>query len=151
MLMKRKLTLLSLLMLSALLCSAATMQSFRMQAAARKSFPSVEEKYTSYETAAYILKEENGYVAVFSSKDSRLLEMTTIPVSTLRKADCGRYHRTSQWPAADFVYADYKTKSCPVLFTFQGQEFVIGGKIKRTIAAVSTFSHRSITGRRAAP
>ena len=87
MLMKRKLTLLSLLMLSALLCSAATMQSFRTQAAARKSFPSVEEKYTSYETAAYILKEENGYVAVFSPKDSRLLEVTSIPVHTLRKAD----------------------------------------------------------------
>ena len=87
MLMKRKLTLLSLLMLSALLCSAATMQSFRTQAAARKSFPSVEEKYTSYETAAYILREESGYVAVFSSQDSRLLELTSIPVSTLRKAD----------------------------------------------------------------
>ena len=87
MLMKRKLTLLSLLMLSALLCSAATMQSFRMQAAARKTFPTVEEKYTSYDTAAYILKEENGYVAVFSSKDSRMLELTSIPVSTLRKTD----------------------------------------------------------------
>ena len=87
MLLRRKLTLLSLLMLSALLCSAATVQSFQMRNMARKSFPVVEEKYTSYDTAAYILKDQDGYVAVFSSKDSKLLEVTAIPVSTLRKAD----------------------------------------------------------------
>ena len=87
MLLKRKLTLLSLLMLGAFLCSAATVQSFLLQSASRKSFPVVEEKYTSYDTAAYILKEQDGYVAVFSSKDSKLLELTAIPVSTLRRAD----------------------------------------------------------------
>lgn len=87
MLLKRKLTLLSLLMLAAVLCTTATAQSFLLHKTAGKSFPPVEEKYTSYETAAYILKEHNGYVAVFSSNDSRLLEVTAIPVSSLRRAD----------------------------------------------------------------
>ncbi|MBQ3009789.1 MAG: hypothetical protein IJD81_01210 [Oscillospiraceae bacterium] len=87
MLLRRKLTLLSLLMLSAVLCMAATAQSFLMRAAAEKSFPAVEEKYTSFETAAYILREQDGYVAVFSSNGSQLLETTAIPVSTLREAD----------------------------------------------------------------
>ena len=86
-LLKRKLTLLSLLTLSAIMCSAATVQSFLLREAAQKSFPAVEEKYTSFETAAYILKEQDGYVAVFSSKDSRLLQMTEIPVNSLRRAD----------------------------------------------------------------
>ena len=86
-LLKRKLTLLSLLALSALMCVTATVQSFLLRAAAEKSFPAVEEKYTSFETAAYILKEHNGYVAVFSSNGSHLLEMTAIPVGTLREAD----------------------------------------------------------------
>lgn len=86
-LLKRKLTLLSMLLLSAVMCSAATVQSFLLRDLAEKSFPAVEEKYTSFETAAYILKEQDGYVAVFSSNGSQLLEMTSIPVSTLRKAD----------------------------------------------------------------
>lgn len=87
MLLKRKLTLLSLLILSAMLCSAATVQSFQVHNDSRKSFPFVEEKYTSYGTAAYILKEQDGYVAVFSSNDSKLLQLTSIPVSSLRKVD----------------------------------------------------------------
>lgn len=87
MLLKRKLTLLSMLLLAALLCSAATVQSFQIKNASKYSFPFVEEKYTSYDTAAYILKEQDGYVAVFSSKDSKLLQRTSIPVSSLRKAD----------------------------------------------------------------
>lgn len=87
MLLKRKLTLISMLALSALLCVTATVQSFLLQSAAEKSFPMVEEKYTSFETAAYILKEQDGYVAVFSSNGSQLLEKTSIPVSTLRRAD----------------------------------------------------------------
>lgn len=74
-------------MLSAILCVSATAQSFLLHTHAEKSFPAVEEKYTSFETAAYILKEQNGYVAVFSSNGSQLLEMTSIPVSTLRQAD----------------------------------------------------------------
>jgi len=86
-LLKRKLTLLSLLVLSALMCMTATVQSFLLRAAAEKSFPPVEEKYTSFETAAYILKEQDGYVAVFSSNGSKLLEQTAIPVSSLRQAD----------------------------------------------------------------
>jgi len=86
-LIKRKLTLLSLLVLAAALCSTATVQSFLLREAAQKSFPVVEEKYTSFETAAYILKEQDGYVAVFSSNDSRLLQMTEIPVNSLRRAD----------------------------------------------------------------
>lgn len=87
MLLKRKLTLLSLLVLSALMCMTATVQSFLMKPSAGKSFPPVEEKYTSYETAAYILKEQDGYVAVFSSKDSSLLKITEIPVNSLRAVD----------------------------------------------------------------
>lgn len=87
MLLKRKLTLLFLLAVSALMCMTATAQSFLPKPTSGKSFPAVEEKYTSYETAAYILKEHNGYVAVFSSKDSELLEVTGIPVSSLRVTD----------------------------------------------------------------
>lgn len=87
MLLKRKITLLGLLTLAALLCMTATAQSFLRREAAEKILPVVEEKYTSFETAAYILKEHNGYVAVFSSNPNRLVEVTSIPVNSLRRAD----------------------------------------------------------------
>lgn len=87
MLLKRKLTLLFLLVIGALLCVTATVQSFTLCRPVEKSFPAVEEKYTSFETAAYILKERNGYVAVFSSNDSELVNITSIPVSSLRQTD----------------------------------------------------------------
>ena len=87
MLLKRQLTILGLLVLSAALCMAATAQSFSHTVASEKSLPGVEELYTSLDTAAYIVREQNGYVAVFSSNPSALLEMTSIPVSTLPQAD----------------------------------------------------------------
>lgn len=87
MLLKRQLTILSLLMVGALLCVTATMQSFLQREAAEKFLPAVEEKYSSFDTAAYILKEQDGYVAVFSSNTDQLLEMTAIPVSTLGRTD----------------------------------------------------------------
>lgn len=87
MLLKRQLTVLAALMLAAVMCAAATVQSFQRREAADNILPVVEEKYTSYETAAYILKEQDGYVAVFSSNANNLLEVTSIPVSSLRQAD----------------------------------------------------------------
>lgn len=47
----------------------------------------MEKQYTSFETAAYILKDRKGYVAVYASKDGRLLQQTSIPVSSLRQGD----------------------------------------------------------------
>ena len=87
MLLKRQLIILTALVAAALLCMYATVLSFVQREAAEKILPAVEEKYTSFETAAYILKERNGYVAVFSSNNKQLLEMTAIPVSSLRRAD----------------------------------------------------------------
>lgn len=87
MLLKRQLTILSLLVLGAALSITATVQSFRRPAAAENIFPTVEKMYTSFDTAAYILKEQDGYVAVFSSNPNQLVEITAIPVSTLASAD----------------------------------------------------------------
>ena len=87
MVLKRSLTLMGLLVLAAALCIIATAQSFRRTETAEKILPAVEEKYTSFDTAAYILIEQNGYVAVFSSNPRQLLEVTNIPVSTLPAAD----------------------------------------------------------------
>lgn len=87
MLLKRQLTILSLLVVAALLSMTATAHSFLQREAAEKFSPAAEEKYSSYQTAAYILKEQDGYVAVFSSNADRLLEMTAIPVSTLGRTD----------------------------------------------------------------
>ena len=87
MLLKRQLMILTALVTAALMCMYATAQSFLRREAAEKILPAVEEKYTSFETAAYILKEQDGYVAVFSSNNRQLLEMTAIPVSSLRQAD----------------------------------------------------------------
>ena len=87
MLLKRQLTILGLLVLGAVLCITATAQSFRHTKPAAETLPAVENMYTSFDTAAYIVKEQGGYVAVFSSNPSQLLEVTSIPVSTLPKAD----------------------------------------------------------------
>ena len=87
MLLKRQLLILSLLMLGAGLCAVATVQSFAHTREGGEILPAVEEKYTSLDTAAYIVKEENGYVAVFSSKPSRLLQITDISVHNLPAGD----------------------------------------------------------------
>ena len=87
MLLKRKLALLGLLVIGAALSATAAVQSFLRVQPVEKTFPPVEKKYTSFESAAYILMERDGYVAVFSSNPHELLEMTSIPVSTLPAAD----------------------------------------------------------------
>ena len=87
MLLKRQLTILGLLVLGAVLCITATAQSFRRTMPVAETLPAVEKVYSSFDTAAYIVREQGGYVAVFSSNPSRLLEVTAIPVSTLPKAD----------------------------------------------------------------
>ena len=87
MLLKRQLLILTLLMIGACLCMTATAMSFMEVRATEEIFPAVEEKYTSFRTAAYIVKEHRGYVAVFSSNPSQLLEITEIPVSTLPAGD----------------------------------------------------------------
>lgn len=87
MLLKRQLTIIGLLTLGAMLCVTATVQSFRRTMPMEEGLPAVEKKYTSFDTAAYIVREQNGYVAVFSSNPSQLLEVTAIPVGTLPKAD----------------------------------------------------------------
>jgi len=92
MLLKRQLIILTLLVIGAALAMTATALSFAGQPAAEEFFPAVEEKYTSFQTAAYIVKEHGGYVAVFSSNPSRLLEVTEIPVGTLPSGDRSLLH-----------------------------------------------------------
>ena len=87
MILKRSLTLLTLLLIAAALSVTATVQSFRRTRPVEKIFPTPEDQYTSYDSAAYILLEQNGYVAVFSSNPRQLLEITEIPVSTMTAAD----------------------------------------------------------------
>ncbi len=87
MLLKRQLLILTLLVIGAGLSMTATALSFTRHAAATEIFPAVEEKYTSFDTAAYIVKEHSGYVAVFSSNPSQLLEITDISVGTLPAGD----------------------------------------------------------------
>ena len=87
MLLKRQLLILGLLMIGAVLSITATAMSFAAVGAAEENFPTVEEKYTSFQTAAYIVKEHSGYVAVFSSNPSQLLEITDISVATLPAGD----------------------------------------------------------------
>ena len=92
MLLKRQLLILTLLMIGAGLCMTATAMSFMGARYSEEIFPSVEEKYTSFQTAAYIVKEHGGYVAVFSSNPSQLLEITEIPVGTLPAGDRSLLH-----------------------------------------------------------
>ncbi len=87
MLLKRQLLILVLLVIGAMLSMTATAMSFTEAGVTEEIFPAVEEKYTSFQTAAYIVKEHGGYVAVFSSNPSGLLEITEIPVSTLPAGD----------------------------------------------------------------
>ena len=92
MLLKRQLLILTLLIIGAVLSITATAMSFMKVEAAEEIFPAVEEKYTSFETAAYIVKEQDGYVAVFSSNPSRLLQITDISVGNLPAGDRSLLH-----------------------------------------------------------
>lgn len=92
MLLKRQLLILILLVIGAALSMTATAMSFMKVEAAEEIFPAVEEKYTSFETAAYIVKEQDGYVAVFSSNPSHLLEITNISVGSLPAGDRSLLH-----------------------------------------------------------
>ena len=85
--LKRQLLILTLLVIGAALSVTATVMSFMRVETANENLPRVEEKYTSFQTAAYIVKEQNGYVAVFSSNPSQLLEITDIAVKNLPAAD----------------------------------------------------------------
>ena len=49
--------------------------------------PIVEQQYTDYPRAAYLLREQGGYVAVFTPDSPQPIEITGIPVSSLRSAD----------------------------------------------------------------
>lgn len=84
---KREITILSILIMLAIICATATAMSFVRVNAGNTVVPNVDEKYKSFDTAAYILKEHNGYVAVFSAKRSELLQVTNIPVNSLRNMD----------------------------------------------------------------
>lgn len=86
--LKLKLSILSVLALGALLTSTAAIRSFALVQQQRAvPPPAVDLQYTDYGSAAYILKESGGYVAVFSGSGQALVEKTDIPVSRLRAAD----------------------------------------------------------------
>lgn len=87
--LKLKLSILFVLVLGALLSCMAAVHSFAL---VRKQIPVaqppvVAQKYTELEGAAYILRESDGYVAVFSAQPEKILEITNIPVSNLRAGD----------------------------------------------------------------
>ena len=82
-----KLGVLALLVIGAAASGTAAVRSFAAAEQAEPEPPQVEERFTDYDSAAYILKESGGYVAVFSSNDSRTVLVTDIPVSSLRQAD----------------------------------------------------------------
>ena len=82
-----KLGVLALLVIGAAASGTAAVRSFAAADRAEPEPPQVEERFTDYGSAAYILKESGGYVAVFSSNDSRTVLVTDIPVSSLRQAD----------------------------------------------------------------
>ena len=86
--LKLKLSVLSVLTLCALLTSVAAIRSFSLvknQNAGQP--PPVAQQYTDYAGAEYVLKEADGYVAVFSARGQALVEKTNIPVKNLRAAD----------------------------------------------------------------
>ncbi|MCI9469085.1 MAG: hypothetical protein HFG45_07285 [Oscillospiraceae bacterium] len=86
--LKLKLSVLSVLTLCALLTSVAAIRSFALvknQNAVQP--PPVAQQYTDYAGAEYVLKEADGYVAVFSARGQALVEKTNIPVKNLRAAD----------------------------------------------------------------
>ena len=82
-----KLGVLALLVIGAAASGTAAVRSFAAADRAEPEPPQVEERFTDYGSAAYILKESGGYVAVFSSNDSRTVLVTDVPVSSLRQAD----------------------------------------------------------------
>ncbi len=86
--LKWKLTALAVLVVLAAAASGTAIRSFaQTRPEAGPAVPVVDDRYTDFASAAYILKESGGYVAVFSSNTSQPLEVTAIPVSTLRQAD----------------------------------------------------------------
>lgn len=87
--LKLKLSVLALLALGAVFSCAAAVNSFALarRAAPQVQPPVVAQKYTELDSAAYILKESDGYVAVFSGRPETVLEVTKIPVSSLRAGD----------------------------------------------------------------
>lgn len=87
--LKLKLSILSVLALCALLTSTAAIRSFALTRNQVPDVPppAVAGQYTDYANAEYILKESQGYVAVFSARNQMLVETTGIPVERLRAAD----------------------------------------------------------------
>jgi len=86
--LKIKLSVLSVLAVCALLTSVAAIRSFALaQTQSVTQPPAVAQQYTDYDGAEYILKESDGYVAVFSAGTQTMVEKTGIPVSGLRAAD----------------------------------------------------------------
>jgi hypothetical protein len=86
--LKLKLSVLSVLTLCAILASTAAIRSFAL--VKRENTvqpPPVAQQYTDYERAEYVLKEADGYVAVFSGRGQSLVEKTNIPIKNLRAAD----------------------------------------------------------------
>lgn len=85
---KWKLGVLSVLALGAVLTSTAAARSFALvRTQAEQAPPAVEQQYTDYAGASYVLGESRGFVAVFSGTDRSLLETTDIPIDRLRAAD----------------------------------------------------------------
>ena len=77
------------LVLAAGAAAGAAVHSFAAvsQSAPAPLPPQVAAQYRDFETAAYILKERDGYVAVFSSNSETPLQITGIPVAGLPSAD----------------------------------------------------------------
>jgi len=89
--LKWKIWMLSCLVVTALVVSGTAVRSFvttsRLNAPPPVPTPAVAEQYTDYASAVYILKESDGYVAVFSSNGTQPLQTTAIRVNGLRQAD----------------------------------------------------------------
>ena len=84
---RREISMLAMLVALASVCVLGTVLNFVHARAVPEALPDVEKQFISYDSAAYLLKEQGGYVAVFSAQPRRLLELTPIPVQSLRKAD----------------------------------------------------------------
>lgn len=84
---KREISILAMLVALASVCCLGTVMNFVHARAVPEALPPVEKKFISFSDAAYLLKEQGGYVAVFSAEPRRLLEVTPIPVQSLRRAD----------------------------------------------------------------
>lgn len=84
--MKWKLAALGVLVLGAVVSGTAALRSLALLSDAQVP-PAVEEPFTDHADAAYILKEREGYVAVFSAESGKPVHQTAIRVSTLPQAD----------------------------------------------------------------